>query len=111
MWGVCQRVQGGGIKKPSREGNKHVYRHYIRVPERGQEVNTAEKMRAVEECSCGKFCSSPEGAAACQANKHGSGKDAFGDRFRFVNTMEMEYSVWCAECGEKLRFKMTREEI
>lgn len=83
-----------------------MYRHYIRVPERSQGVNTAGKMRAVEECSCGKFYSSPEGAAACQANKHGSGKDAFGDKERFLNTIEHEYSAECAECGERLRFRI-----
>ena len=83
-----------------------MYRHLTTVPERSQEVNTAEKLRAIEVCSCGKFYPSQEGVAACQANKHGSGKDTFGDKERFLNTIEHEYSAECAECGERLRFRI-----
>lgn len=71
-------------------------------------MNTAEQLPVVHECSCGKFFNSPEGVAACQQNKHGSGKDAWNDRHKFCNTVEVEYEIQCAECGERLRFKMTR---
>ena len=73
-------------------------------------MNTAEKLRAVEVCSCGKFYPSQEGVAACQANKHGSGKDSLDGRIRFLTTLETEYSVFCAECGERLRSRVYREK-
>ncbi len=69
-------------------------------------MNTAEKLEGLCECSCGKFYSSLEGVAACKANHHGSGKDAWNDRHKFRNTVEVEYDIQCAECGEKLRFRM-----
>lgn len=69
-------------------------------------MNTAEKLEGLCECSCGKFYSSLEGVAACKANHHGIGKDKFGDRFKFANTVETEYTMFCAECGERLRFHM-----
>lgn len=81
-------------------------RHPTTVSERSQGVNTAEKLPVAHECSCGKFFNSPEGVAACQQNKHGSGKDAWNDRHKFRNTVEVEYEIQCAECGEKLRFRM-----
>lgn len=67
-------------------------------------MNTAEPV--VHECSCGRFYNSPECVAACQANKHGCGKDTFGDKERFLNTIEHEYSAQCAECGARLRFRI-----
>jgi len=51
-----------------------------------------------------------EGVAACKANHHGSGTDKFGDRFKFANTVETEYTVVCAECGERLRARVRRME-
>lgn len=73
-------------------------------------MNTAEKLEGLYECSCGKFYSSLEGVAACKANHHGIGKDKFGDRFKFANTVETEYTVVCAECGERLRARCRRME-
>jgi hypothetical protein len=55
------------------------------------------------ECSCGKFYSTPEGVALCQHNGHGSGKDAYGDKFLFKHTLEPELTIVCAECGTPLR--------
>lgn len=69
-------------------------------------MNTAEKLEGLCECSCGKFYSSLEGVAACKANHHGIGKDKFGDRFKFANTIEHEFSAQCAECGQRLRFRI-----
>lgn len=73
-------------------------------------MNTAGKLRAVEECACGRFYASPEGVAACQNNRHGSGKDSLGGRIRFLTTLETEYSVSCAECGERLRSRVYKEQ-
>lgn len=72
-------------------------------------MNAAEKIiTEVHECSCGRFYASPEGVAACRANGHGSGKDKFGDRLKFMQEVEHEYTAECAECGERLRFRVTR---
>lgn len=73
-------------------------------------MNTAEKLPAAHECSCGRFYGSPEGVAACQNNRHGSGKDSLGGRIRFLTTLETEYSVFCAECGERLRSRVCKEQ-
>ncbi len=71
-------------------------------------MNTAEKLEGLCDCSCGKFYSSLEGVAACKANHHGSGKDKFGDRMKFTQEIEHEITTECAECGERLRFRITR---
>jgi len=62
------------------------------------------------ECTCGRVFASPIGVALCQNNRHGSGKNTLGDRIRFLTTLETEYSVTCAECGERLRARIYREQ-
>jgi len=73
-------------------------------------MNTAEKFieGGYFPCECGKTYASQEGVGSCQANNHGSGKDKFGDRMKFTQEIEHEYTAECAECGERLRFRITR---
>lgn len=61
------------------------------------------------ECSCGKFYESKTGVKLCQHNGHGSGKNDFNSKRRFLHTIETEIQVEYTECGEPLRFEITTD--
>ena len=61
-----------------------------------------------QQCSCGKYYPAGEGVDFCQANRHGSGKDGYGDRLKFNSGLELEIFCECAECDERLTASMAQ---
>jgi hypothetical protein len=62
----------------------------------------------MERCNCGRTYETATGAALCEANSHGRGKDKYGDRSKFTNTIETEVVAVCAECLTPLRSYLIR---
>ena len=70
-------------------------------------MNTAEKLRTgAIECACGRFYETMTGVNLCQENGHGSGKDVGFERYRFRQTVEVEFDVVCADCAMPIKFNI-----